>query len=237
MGIIDHPTASDRCPGGLEPLLPTVSQLVDIPEPMREVVNGILYVLRGGIPCAPRPASLGHGLPTSGAQGLGTNQIVWRHCVPGPPERGRDATPSGAIIDSQSVKDHGKRGPRGYDAGKKVPGARPTSWTPPGLNAWPWSIPRATTLDRRGQAGGQQELLGRSPGFRSSGLAAYASLVAWAWENVVAPAKMLRRKPGQPRGRWLARGCVDARWPFSAGADGFARTSCSCQKPGRPGFI
>ena len=38
--------------------------------------------------------------------------------------QGRQASPSAAIIDSQSGEDHGKRGPRGYDAGKKVKGRK-----------------------------------------------------------------------------------------------------------------
>ena len=37
---------------------------------------------------------------------------------------GRQPSPSGAIIDSPVGEDHGKRGPRGYDAGKKVKGRK-----------------------------------------------------------------------------------------------------------------
>ena len=39
-------------------------------------------------------------------------------------QEGRAAAPSAAILDSQSVKTTGKRGPRGFDAGKKVKGRK-----------------------------------------------------------------------------------------------------------------
>jgi transposase len=110
----------------LEPLIPqpsTEGRPAEIER--REIVNGILYVLRSG--CAWR--HLPHDLP-----GWGTvysyfrrwrREGVWDHVLAAlrmqmRTKQGRDPEPSAAVIDSQSIKTSAVRGPeKGFDMGKK----------------------------------------------------------------------------------------------------------------------
>ena len=119
--------------GLLEPLLPPVS-LRGHPRTvhLREVVNGILYVLRGGISWRMMP----HDLPPWGTvwwyfrkwRQDGTWERVLEALRPVVREsEGRDATPSGAIIDSQSVKTTEKGGLAATTPAKRCPGASATS--------------------------------------------------------------------------------------------------------------
>ena len=95
----------------------------------RGILNAIFYVLRGGIAWRMLPKDLPPRSTTFGYfsrwRDEGLFARINHDLVMADRERvGRAASPTPAVLDSQSVKTTESGGPRGYDAGKKVKGRK-----------------------------------------------------------------------------------------------------------------
>lgn len=114
----------------IEPLIPEEKpggrpRTVD----MREIMNGIFYINRGGcgwrmMPHEYPPWQTVYGYYNDWRKD-GTWEMMNEELRKQVREaEGRDPEPSAAIIDSQSVKTAGRAPDRGYDAGKKIKGRK-----------------------------------------------------------------------------------------------------------------
>lgn len=113
----------------LRPMLDKPKKRGRPPADRRAVINAILYLLKGGIPWRLLPKTYPPWKTVYHIYRAWSLDHSWaalndalRTCVRA--AEGRDAQPSAAILDSQSVKSDGHGGAVGYDAGKKINGRK-----------------------------------------------------------------------------------------------------------------
>lgn len=113
----------------IEPILPPISKRGRPPTDRRRVIDGILYIVKGGIPWRLLPTGFPpwktvHSIFRKWALSRTWEAINGRLRALVRKQQGRRCRPTAAILDSQSVKSDGHGGDVGYDAGKKIKGRK-----------------------------------------------------------------------------------------------------------------
>jgi transposase len=113
----------------LKPLLPATAKFGRPPTDRRQVIDAILYVLKGGIPWRLMPAGFPPWQTVYSLFRKWTLEGVWEKLNHGlrsllRKQHGKRARPTAAVLDSQSVKSAGLAEEAGYDAGKKIKGRK-----------------------------------------------------------------------------------------------------------------
>ncbi len=113
----------------LKPMLPKPAKRGRPRTDLRQVLDAIFYVVKGGIPWRYLPTDFPlwqtvYGVFRrwkQGQQWAALNDAL-RHLVR--KDQDRSPQPTAAVLDSQSVKSAGHGGPVGYDAGKRIKGRK-----------------------------------------------------------------------------------------------------------------
>jgi putative transposase len=113
----------------LKPMLPKPSKRGRPRTDLRQVLDAIFYVVKGGIPWRYLPADFPLWQTVYGVFRRWKQSQQWaalndalRYFVRR--DQGRRPQPTAAVLDSQSVKSAGHGGPVGYDAGKRIKGRK-----------------------------------------------------------------------------------------------------------------
>lgn len=113
----------------LKPMLPKPAKRGRPPTDLRQVLDAILYVVKGGIPWRYLPAGFPPWQTVYGLFRRWKRDHFWAALNDALRSLARNAQgkrsqPTAAILDSQSVKSAGHGGEVGYDAGKRIKGRK-----------------------------------------------------------------------------------------------------------------